>query len=249
MVYKILICMMLMSLIPYKVIGQKYDINPVDASLLWSVFHCKVYVLESSLDNGGNPNSESLGRSLLRVAIDGERCQTEEDKKEIIRLLLEFGANPNAVAIPTSQETPLMVAADRSDNVSIIESIFQAGGGETLNKTDTYGNTALMLAVLKGHGETVCFLLSVGARVDISNIVGWTAFEYALINQSSIASAISNHNPQASSELTLARCRLNIAAAPLLGIQDPADVIEEEILKQLQTIQETARQPRLNSRK
>ena len=214
---RLFIYILLMTLIPsfgysFYENNRIHTINNTQHSpLLWSVELCNTKGVELTLVYGESPDLVDLsGNRLLQIALYGKRCKTENDKKKIIRLLLDFGADLN-FTISKYEETPLMVATDQSDDIDVISWILQSGGHQTINDTDIYGNTALMLAVLMTHKQTICLLLSVGARTNVINDNGWSATQYANIHhQFSVANAIENYNSQGSPEANLMACRENL---------------------------------------
>ncbi len=180
-------------------------------SLKFAVLLCRADQVRDALLRGEDPNAlDDRGQSFLKVLLADEVCDRENDKKAIIQLFLDFGADPNAIIIPELEETLLMVAADKRDNIEIIKIILQAGGYRTIDATNIQGNTALMLAVLNERIETICFLLSRGARIDISNKWGWTAIGYALVHKTqkskAILHAMSRYNPENPPEVIFENC-------------------------------------------
>lgn len=98
---------------------------------------------------------------------------------DIVKLLLERGANPNC-----SKETftPLMAAcASRREEGCLLQCahhVIQHGGD--VDAYDRYRVTALMYAAREGHSRIVSYLLSVGANLRIRDERGWTALFWAV---------------------------------------------------------------------
>lgn len=90
---------------------------------------------------------------------------------EIVKLLLEYGANP---LLNFSNDTipPLMYAAS-FDSVDIIKLLLDFGAD--INHSGPMGETALMLASVYGKPKIVHFLLQAGADISIKDKTGATA--------------------------------------------------------------------------
>ena len=71
--------------------------------------------------------------------------------------------------------TPLMVAASCNDGD--VQAFINRG--DDVNARNEYGQTALMLAAIKGHTETVKALIDAGVYVDTRDVDGWTALMWA----------------------------------------------------------------------
>ncbi|KAG9393929.1 Ankyrin repeats (3 copies) [Carpediemonas membranifera] len=83
-----------------------------------------------------------------------------ESHLDLARLLLEHGANPNHRA--NDGRTPLM-AATLDNNVEIIELLIKCGWAD-LSMRDGNSLTALDLACIRGHVETVTVLVEAGSE-------------------------------------------------------------------------------------
>ena len=99
--------------------------------------------IEFFLNKGMNPNSEFSGKNPLKSAIFN-------DNSELVKLLLENGANPNFRFVDGS--TPLIVAAHK-DNPEIVELLLQYGADVKIK--DTKGITALTLAKMHNCTEVI----------------------------------------------------------------------------------------------
>ena len=122
---------------------------------------------------------------------------------EIIRILLDAGADPDVVTaeqersendveydiMPPGQTTPLMAAAgvgwrdtiSRGRDADAIEAlkIFLELGGD-INKGNQAGDTPLHGAALRGSVAIIEFLVANGADVVAQNARGWTPLDIAL---------------------------------------------------------------------
>lgn len=105
------------------------------------------------LANAKVNQANDLGATPLWAA-----CQN--GSLEMVQILLEHGANPNAALL--SGETPLMAAA-RAGKTAIVEKLLKNGANP--NATATRKQTALMWAVAQGHADAVKALLQHGANV------------------------------------------------------------------------------------
>jgi ankyrin repeat protein len=115
------------------------------------------------------------GFTALFIAIQNEKI-------EVIRLLLKYGADPNEV-VATGQwkgQTPLMVASYKG-YPKIVELLLEKGAKvDTAMSEDStlkfsIGKTALMFAVQNGHPDVAEQLIKAGANVNATNKKGDTA--------------------------------------------------------------------------
>ena len=79
---------------------------------------------------------------------------------EAVISLIEGGADVNSVSSYDGL-TPLMCAA-AFGNLEVVQHLHEKGAD--LNRFAKRGDTALMMADLKGHDEVVSFLIAVGAE-------------------------------------------------------------------------------------
>lgn len=94
------------------------------------------------------------------------------DDADAVRRLLGQGVSPN---LREKTHGPAIVMAAKVDSFRSLALLAVAPGVE-LEATDESGQTALMMAAIKGHEPSVKLLLERGARVDSD---GWTALHYA----------------------------------------------------------------------
>ncbi len=103
-------------------------------------------------------------------------CAIENDRFEIVRLLLERGADPNQPEYFGAN--PLMVAAKK--NVEVVRLLLEKGAAIDGQGSDLVaGRTALMRAVDFGKADVARFLLDRGASVNVRSAYGWTALGIA----------------------------------------------------------------------
>ncbi len=115
---------------------------------------------------GTEKNQKMLNDQLIEA--------TENDNTEIIKVLLEEGADVNAVS--KYGDTALMEAARRG-HTGIVKALIDEGAD--VNAANNYGDTALTHASVYGHTETVKALIEKGA--DVNAVVrGGTALIWAV---------------------------------------------------------------------
>ena len=99
-----------------------------------------------------------------------ENVCDDEDSANIVKLLLENGANPDTV---DHYGSPVLCAAAKSSCAKAVKLLLKAGAN--VNAQDEDGNTALMCAVDSGDDILTKVLLKAGADVNIKNKKGDTA--------------------------------------------------------------------------
>ncbi len=95
---------------------------------------------------------------------------------ELIKLLLESGANPNAKS--NTRMTPLLFLTS-ARTVNLKGALYLIKSGAQINLADQDGLTPLMAAAYRGHESLVALLTSKGADKNIKNNAGKTAAELA----------------------------------------------------------------------
>lgn len=105
---------------------------------------------------------------------------------DILKLLIKYGANINAVAKinaagTVNGNTLLTYAAyGFGGHIEIVR--FLVDSGIDINRSNDMGRTALMFASDNGDKEIVSYLLDHGADVNLTDIYGWSALMYAINN-------------------------------------------------------------------
>ncbi len=107
------------------------------------------------------------GESTLGVAV-------ENGFKDIARVLLAAGANPNQ-EINYHYTTPFLLAAKKGD-LELVEMLLDAKAN--INTVGERGNSALNIAASTSNKPLVDLLLARGAKVDVFNRDGWSALFY-----------------------------------------------------------------------
>jgi ankyrin repeat protein len=131
----------------------------------------RIKVVQRLLDGGVSPNDKWGGNVPLHAAAHGGHA-------EIVRLLLDRGADANAVDTGSGGdgETALQHAVQSDTNALEIVGLL-LGAGATVNVQDKTGNTPLMSAV--DHPNVALMLLESGADVNLRDKSGGTALMYA----------------------------------------------------------------------
>jgi ankyrin repeat protein len=180
-------------------------------------------IIKKLLDKGANPNTTLTDVLLQRLHTDGDvslgtgstpflRAAKSGDL-EVMRLLLNHGADPKAVN--KDGATAIMLAAglgyrdgnaavptrDRGTDDEVIAAISMCLDlGLDINATNSRGDTALHAAVAgRGSDDVLRFLASHGAKLDAKNTQGRTALEVATASRKdrssnvAILRALMNH--------------------------------------------------------
>ena len=91
---------------------------------------------------------------------------------KIVEKLLNHGANIDAKSEDGSEYTPLMVAVLRYYDQTVQKLVKR---GASVEATDKFGNSAIMLAAMKGNFFAVKLLYSYGADLNDRNDLGYNA--------------------------------------------------------------------------
>lgn len=127
--------------------------------------------LQSLLAAGGDYRlRDSHGRTALHVA-----AFTANHKA--MRLLVEAGANPNALE---QDRYDMVTIAAVANDVATLKLALKLGNRAT-NITSRYDGTALIAAAHLGHAEVVETLIQAGAPLDHVNNLGWTALIESIV--------------------------------------------------------------------
>lgn len=99
----------------------------------------------------------------------------KEGDTELVKYLLEKGANPNAKG--AFGETPLHIAVDRG-YLDIVKLLLENGADPNIQSNE--GNTPLHIAVISSSADIAYELISHGAKKDIKNNFGKTPLDLAM---------------------------------------------------------------------
>lgn len=156
------------------------DAEAIDEALVSAARSGRLEILRILLDKGVDVKLVG-SEALMRAASSTTLGASEKQLNDVVRFLIELGADPNA----TNEEgwTALLNASIRG-YASVVRTLLDAGANINA-KCDCRGMlgggwTALMLAIHKGHGEIVEALLNNGADVNNRNYRGQTALSLAI---------------------------------------------------------------------
>lgn len=123
----------------------------------------------------GNPdfdiNTYLSSKSLGTLINSAPRNNRSNDRTEIIKLLIDKGADVN-ITSSESSDTPLIVAIN-INSFEIVKSLYNAGAD--INK-----NMPLIMAICNSSAEIAEFLIEKGADVNVIDEDGTTALYYAV---------------------------------------------------------------------
>lgn len=118
------------------------------------------------LGMGPHYNLEYLFHTVLVFRSSNIACS-------IVQLLLDAHMDPNAIVC--GFQTPLMHAS-LLGRVDIVKLLLRNGASKTIDATDEWNRTALMLSVFLDHVDVTRILIEAGARKDIRNMHGRSVF-------------------------------------------------------------------------
>lgn len=120
-------------------------------------------IVEMLLDHGASPNARSYDGQTVLMKAAARGYGSKESSVEMVRILLERGADPNAVVTNSACGSALARAAARGD-VESMRLLIEKGA--KIN-TSCKEASALMHAVWEGQTKAVEFLLDAGADVTV----------------------------------------------------------------------------------
>ncbi|CAF1052114.1 unnamed protein product [Rotaria sordida] len=136
-------------------------------------------VVELLLNAGAETHVAPFGNQTDKLNITGWTSlyvAMKSRKFDVVKLLLKYGADPNAITKYCS--TPFLLASEICD-LDIIEACIEAGAdldfapsGSDADNLNITGQTALFMATLKDRINIVKFLIEKGAQVNIQNRYG-----------------------------------------------------------------------------
>jgi len=152
---------------------------------------------KSPIAEGKVINARNIhGQTPLHLAAEKGNC-------DVVQLLLESGAEENAVAADSGC-TSLHYAASLG-HVDLCELLVRYGADSDVQNSRL--ETPLHLAVARGHTEVVALLLKYNARLDIRDKNGMTPLQQAeTIKKSEIVTLIKQHLTELWPYLLISRC-------------------------------------------
>lgn len=91
---------------------------------------------------------------------------------EIIRYLVETGANINSNNANGMKTAPIHLAAMNTEEITLAPLEYLIKNGADINATDAMGNTSLFYAFGSGNTKAIKLLIAAGANTNIKNIEG-----------------------------------------------------------------------------
>jgi ankyrin repeat protein len=141
--------------------GSSVDFSDVCQSPLHSAaYNGDLKMVQVLLGYKANPNSKnSIGGTPLHGATNGYQHPIRTGKRtEIVRLLLEYGANPN---LGTYSYTPLHFASE-AGNLEVVRALLEYGAD--IEPVNGDGKTAFQVALEERHDEIMKMLSDHGAQ-------------------------------------------------------------------------------------
>ena len=164
------------------------DTAAFDKALIGAAKKGNLDVLQSALEKGADPNANQPSNNRRKREKTAMMFASEQGHLEIVRLLVENGANVNLSDRPGKKlgKTPLMCAAQTNQFETVRFLLEQGAAVDAQNKR---GQTALFYAVEEEAVEAVEVLLEYGSDVQKK---GWdgTPFEIAVYSDPAIGKMI-----------------------------------------------------------
>ena len=154
--------------------------NHYGVSVLW--IPCQrglIRIVELLLERGADPEIAPSGPEAEERSISGWTplyAAIKSRQYPVVKLLLNKGANPNAITSLGS--TPFLLASEIGD-LEVIKCFVEHGAdldyspsGKEADELNITGQTALFMATLKEQNDVVQYLIEKGSKVNVKNRYG-----------------------------------------------------------------------------
>jgi ankyrin repeat protein len=154
--------------------------NHYGVSVLW--IPCQrglIRIVELLLERGADPEIAPSGSEAEERSISGWTplyAAIKSRQYPVVKLLLNKGANPNAITSLGS--TPFLLASEIGD-LEVIKCFVEHGAdldyspsGKEADELNITGQTALFMATLKEQNDVVQYLIEKGSKVNVKNRYG-----------------------------------------------------------------------------
>ena len=148
-------------------IAKEADVNAVDGSGYSALMLATTKEIAEFLINqeASLEFKNDQGETALIV-------QAGANESEIVSLLLEKESDPRQTN-HYGQNALMKAASSKGSSIDTVLALIDVT--DDLNATDSNGDTALLLAILKNNSGKALALIKARARTDIKNKAGWTA--------------------------------------------------------------------------
>ncbi|HET6351814.1 MAG TPA: ankyrin repeat domain-containing protein [Coriobacteriia bacterium] len=158
-------------------------------------------LVRTLLDNGARTSLCSGGLTLVFIA-------SQEGHADIVRLLVEHGADPNARRPAEFDYFGPLHAAVRGGHGAVLDAL--AAAGADLNLGATHGVTPLIIASAERKPAMAEALIRLGADPDRPDAEGWRPLDYAKRNNDSEMARVLTNTPRGTAVASAAQ---SVAAA------------------------------------